>query len=143
VGGGDFSPYSNCVLAARGGLRPPAGAAAMQSINIAVITPAFMTALFGTGLLCLVLLAWGLADLDEAYAGWLVAGGAIYFIGEVALTLGYHVPRNNALARVEPASEEGARVWSTYLREWTRGNHVRAAAGLVACALFALALQAG
>jgi uncharacterized membrane protein len=141
--GGVFFAFSNFVMQALGRLRPSEGAAAMQSINITVITPAFMTALFGTGLLCLVLIAWGFADLDEPYAGWLIAGGAIYFIGEVVVTLGYHVPRNNALAGVDPASEEGARVWSTYLREWTRMNHVRAAAGLAAAALFAVALQAG
>ena len=141
--GGVFFAFSNFVMEALGRLRPSEGAAAMQSINITVITPAFMTALFGTGLLSLVLVAWGLAELDEPYAGWLVAGGAIYFVGEVVATLGYHVPRNNALARVDPESEEGARVWRTYLVEWTRANHVRTVAGLAACAVFALALQAG
>jgi uncharacterized membrane protein len=90
-----------------------------------------------------VLIAWGLADLDEPHAGWLIAAGAIYLVGEIATTAGYHVPRNNALARVDPESEEGARVWRTYLVEWTRMNHARTAAGLAACALFAVALQAG
>jgi uncharacterized membrane protein len=141
--GGVFFAFSNFVMNALGRLRPSEGAAAMQSINITVITPAFMTALFGTGLLSLVLVAWGFADLDEPYAGWLIAGGAIYFAGEVVVTFGYHVPRNNALARVDPESEEGTRVWRTYLVEWTRANHVRTVAGLAACALFALALQAG
>jgi uncharacterized membrane protein len=108
-----------------------------------VITPTFMTALFGMGLVSLVLIVWGLVDLDEPYAGWLIAGGVIYVIGEIATTGGYHVPRNNALARVDPESEEGARVWKTYLVEWTRMNHVRTAAGLASAALFAVALQAG
>jgi uncharacterized membrane protein len=44
---------------------------------------------------------------------------------------------------VDPESEEGARVWGTYLVEWTRMNHVRTVAGLAAAGLFALALQAG
>jgi uncharacterized membrane protein len=108
-----------------------------------VINPLFMTALFGTGLASLVLIGWGIADLDEPYAGWLIAAGAIYVGGIIATTAGYHVPRNNALARVDPASEEGARVWRTYLVEWTRMNHVRAAAGLASAALLAVALQAG
>jgi uncharacterized membrane protein len=141
--GGVFFAFSNFVMKALGRLRPSEGAAAMQSINITVITPTFMTALFGTGLLGLVLIVWGLADLDEPYAGWLIAGGAIYFVGEIATTMGYHVPRNNALARVDPESEEGARVWSTYLVEWTRMNHVRTVAALAASGLFAVALQAG
>ena len=57
-----------------------------------------MTALFGTGLASVVLIGWALADLDEPYAGWLIAAGTIYVIGEIATTGGYHVPRNNALA---------------------------------------------
>jgi uncharacterized membrane protein len=141
--GGVFFAFSNFVMKALGRLRPSEGAAAMQSINITVITPAFMTALFGTGLASLVLIGWGFADLDEPYAGWLIAAGAVYFIGDIATTMGYHVPRNNALARVDPDSEEGARVWSTYLVEWTRMNHVRTVSGLAACALLAVALQAG
>jgi uncharacterized membrane protein len=141
--GGVFFAFSNFVMKALGRLRPSEGAAAMQSINITVITPTFMGALFGTGLASLVLIGWGIADLDEPYAGWLIAAGAIYVIGEIATTGGYHVPRNNALARVDPESEEGARVWQTYLVEWTKMNHVRTGAGLTACALFAVALQAG
>jgi uncharacterized membrane protein len=141
--GGVFFAFSNFVMRALERLPPSEGAAAMQSINITVITPTFMTALFGMGVVSLVLIGWGLADLDEPYAGWLIAGGAIYLIGEIVTTLGYHVPRNNALARVDPQSEEGARVWRTYLVEWTRMNHVRTVAGLAAAGLFAVALQAG
>ena len=141
--GGVFFAFSSFVMEALGRLRPSEGAAAMQAINITVINPLFMTALFGTGLASLVLAVWGLADLDEPYAGWLIAAGAIYLIGEIALTMGYHVPRNNGLARADPESEEGARVWRTYLVEWTRGNHVRTVAALVSCALLAVALQAG
>ena len=141
--GGVFFAFSNFVMKALGRLRPSEGAAAMQAINITVINPLFMTALFGTGLTSLVLLVWGLVELGEPYAGWLIAAGAIYFVGEVLLTGGYNVPRNNALARVDPESEEGARVWLTYLVGWTRANHVRTVAGLAACALLAVALQAG
>jgi uncharacterized membrane protein len=141
--GGVFFAFSTFVMKALGRLRPSEGAAAMQAINITAINPLFMTALFGTGLTSLVLLVWGLVELGEPYAGWLIAAGAIYFVGEVLLTGGYNVPRNNALARVDPESEEGARVWLTYLVGWTRANHVRTVAGLAACALLAVALQAG
>jgi uncharacterized membrane protein len=141
--GGVFFAFSNFVMQALGRLRPSEGAAAMQAINITVINPVFMTALFGMGPLSLALAGWGLVDLDEPYAGWLIAAGAIYVIGEIVVTGAYHVPRNNALARVNPESEEGGHVWRTYLVEWTRGNHIRTVAGLAACALFAVALQAG
>jgi uncharacterized membrane protein len=141
--GGVFFAFSTFVMEALARLRPSEGAAAMQAINITVLTPLFMTPLFGTGLLCLVLLVWGFIELDEPYAGYLIAAGALYLVGEIVTTGAYHVPRNNALARVDPASEEGARVWRTYLVEWTRMNHVRAAAGLVSAALLAVALTGG
>jgi uncharacterized membrane protein len=141
--GGFFFAFSGVVMQALERLRPSEGAAAMQAINIAAPRPPLMIALFGTGLLCLVLLVWGLVDLDEPYAGYLIAAGVVYLVGEIGLTGGYHVPRNNALARVDPASPEGERVWATYLVEWTRMNHVRTVAGLASAALFALALQAG
>jgi uncharacterized membrane protein len=141
--GGVFFAFSNFVMEALGRLRPSEGIAAMQAINVTVINPLFMTALFGTGLVSLVLVAWGLADLGESYAGWLIAAGVIYVLGEVALTMGYHVPRNNAIAQVDPNSEEEERVWRTFLVEWTRGNHLRTVAALASCGLFAVALQAG
>jgi uncharacterized membrane protein len=143
LNGGVFFAFSTFVMKALGRLPPSEGAAAMQAINVAAPTPIFMLALFGTGVLGLVLAIWGLVDLDEPYAGYLIAGGVVYFVGEVVMTGAYHVPRNNALARVDPASPEGQRLWERYLVDWTRGNHVRTVAGLAAAALFTLALQAG
>jgi uncharacterized membrane protein len=143
LNGGFFFAFSNSVMEAFGRLRPSEGARAMQTINVTVINPLFMTALFGTGLACLVLVVWGIADLDEPYAGWLISAGAVYLVGIIGLTGAYHVPRNNALAAVDPESPEGERVWQTYLVEWTRMNHVRTVAGLAASALLAVALQAG
>src|SRR5918992_1573611 len=86
--GGVFFAFSNFVMKALGRLRPSEGAAAMQAINVTVINPLFMTALFGTGLTSLVLLVWGLAELDEPFAGWLIAAGGVYVGGGGVLTGG-------------------------------------------------------
>jgi len=115
----------------------------MQSINVTAVTPAFMTALFGTGALCVAVIVAGLAGLDEGYGAWLVAGGALYLAGSIVVTTLYHVPRNNALAVVDPATPEAARLWERYLHEWTRGNHARAAAGIAASALLVIGVDAG
>ncbi len=64
----------------------------------------------------------------------------MYLLGPIGLTMGYHVPRNNALAAVDPESIEGAQLWSRYQAEWTRWNHVRVAAGLAAAALLTISL---
>jgi uncharacterized membrane protein len=141
--GGVFFAFSNFVMKALGRLDPAKGAAAMQSINVTVINPLFMTAVFGTTLVCIVIAVWALTVLDEDYAPYLLGGAALYVIGVAGMTIGFHVPRNNALARVDPHSAEGADVWRRYLREWTAGNHVRTVSGLAAVAALIVALHLG
>ena len=142
--GGVFFAFSNFVMKALGRLRPSEGAAAMQSINITVITPTFMTALFGMGLVSLVLIGWGFADLDEPYAGWLHRRrGDLPDRRDRDRRAPITCRATTRSRESDPESDEGARVWSTYLAEWTRMNHVRTVSGLAACALFAVALQAG
>jgi uncharacterized membrane protein len=48
--GGVFFAFSTFVMRALARLQPKEGIAAMQSINITVINPWFMTALFGTAI---------------------------------------------------------------------------------------------
>jgi uncharacterized membrane protein len=52
---GVFFAFSSFVMKALARLPPAQGIAAMNSINVAVITPVFMTALFGTSAACLLL----------------------------------------------------------------------------------------
>ncbi|MGI9557463.1 MAG: DUF1772 domain-containing protein [Solirubrobacterales bacterium] len=137
---GIFFTFSSFVMAALARLQPARGNEAMQSINVVAVTPAFMTALFGTAAACAVLAVWGIFTLDESYGIYLLLAGAVYLFGTIGLTIGYHVPRNNALAATDPDSSEGASYWSRYLAEWTRLNHVRAAAAFVAAALLTIAL---
>jgi uncharacterized membrane protein len=89
---------------------------------------------------CVALTIAALIWLDEPYAGYLLAGSAIYLLGTIALTIGYHVPRNEALAKVEPDSVDAAGHWSGYVADWTRWNHVRGAAALAAAGVFTAAL---
>ena len=117
------------------------GIAAMQSINLTAVTPVFMTALFGSAVLCVAVAIWSVADWNDTFGPYLLAGTALYLLGPVGLTMGYHVPRNNALAKLDPTAEEAATYWARYLAEWTRWNHVRVAAGLAAAAAFTVALQ--
>jgi uncharacterized membrane protein len=82
---------------------------------------------------------WGIFTLDESYGVYLLIGGALYLAGTIGLTIAYHVPRNKALDAVDPSSAEAAGVWSRYLEEWTRWNHVRVAAALAAAAILTVA----
>jgi len=64
-------------------------------------------------------------------------------VGTVLVTMVFNVPRNDALAAVDPASAEGARLWARYVVEWTAWNHVRTAAALAAATLLTVALYLG
>ena len=138
---GALFAFSSFVMSALARLPAAQGIAAMQSINVQAVTPAFMTALFGTAVACGALGVWALADWDDSYGPWLLAGSALYLAGPVGLTMTYHVPRNNALAAVEPTSKDAEAHWRRYIADWTRMNHVRVAAGLVAAAALILALH--
>lgn len=137
---GFFLAFSIVVMKALA-LRPaPQGIAAMQSINIVVINPIFFTAFFGTAAACLVLAVSTLFRWHRPGAAYLVAGSLLYLVGTILVTILFNVPRNNALAAVDPTSSEGAHVWATYLSNWTAWNHVRTIAALAAAASFTRAL---
>jgi uncharacterized membrane protein len=139
VAGGVFFAFSNFVMRALGRIPAAEGIRAMQEINVTVINPWFMTALFGTGVACLAVIVVTLAEWESSYGPYLVAAGAVYVVGTVVVTMALNVPRNEALARVEPGGGEGDAVWGRYLVEWTRWNSVRTFASLATTA----ALMAG
>jgi uncharacterized membrane protein len=112
----------------------------MNSINVTVITPTFMTALFGTGLICLVLIAAALFGWSQPGSYWLLAGAVIYLVGNPIVTMVFNVPLNDALAAVDPASASGAAVWANHLSEWVMWNHVRTITAIVSMACFIMAL---
>ncbi|ESZ75018.1 MULTISPECIES: DUF1772 domain-containing protein [unclassified Mesorhizobium] len=140
VVGGVFFAFSNFIMAALARLPVPQGIAAMNSINITVITPTFMTALFGTGLLCLVLIAAVLMGWSQSGSYWLLAGAVIYLIGNPIVTMVFNVPLNDALAAVDPASANGAAVWANHLNQWVMWNHIRTITAIVSMACFMFAL---
>ncbi|CAN7291570.1 DUF1772 domain-containing protein [Mesorhizobium amorphae] len=138
--GGVFFAFSNFVMPALVRLPAPGGIAAMNSINVTVITPLFMTALFGTGLVCLVLIAGAIIGWGQPGSFWLLAGALLYLVGNPIVTMVFNVPLNDALAAVDPASSNGAAVWTNYLSKWVMWNHVRTITAIVAMACFIFAL---
>ncbi|MFF7247954.1 DUF1772 domain-containing protein [Embleya sp. NPDC008237] len=138
--GGVFFGFSSFVMAGLGRLPAAQGAAAMRSINVTAVTAPFMAGLFGTALLCVGLGIAAVVSWGEAYAVYLLVGAVLYLVGTIVLTGGYHVPRNNALAAVEPNSAAEERLWAGYLADWTRANHVRALSGIAAAACLVMAL---
>ena len=138
---GVFFAFSAFVMGGLARLAARQGIAAMQAINVAAITPAFMAALFGTALACGALVVSSFLVWGEPFAGYLLAGGALYLLGTIGPTGVYHVPRNEALAEIEPSSTGAEDHWSRYLRGWTAWNHLRFAAALGASATLIIALR--
>ncbi|MCU1611308.1 MAG: hypothetical protein QOH09_3305 [Pseudonocardiales bacterium] len=137
---GVFFGFSAFVMDGLGRLPAPQGIAAMQSINISAVRPAFMTALFGAAAACLALVVWSLLAWGQRGSALLLVGAALYLVGTIGLTIVYHVPLNDALATVDPNSAAAAGRWAGYLADWTRWNHVRTAAALAAAAAFTVVL---
>ncbi|MCA8918407.1 MAG: DUF1772 domain-containing protein [Planctomycetes bacterium] len=129
---GMFYAFSTFIMNALRRLPTAGGIAAMQQINITVITPWFMGAFFGTAVLCLVLGAAALLDWKGTTSILLLSGSGLYLIGTIAVTIAFNVPRNDALAAVEAGDAAATNLWSTYLSEWTIWNHVRTAAAIAA-----------
>jgi uncharacterized membrane protein len=132
--------FSAFVMNGLGRLPAAQGIAAMQSINISAVRPAFMAALFGAAAACLALVVWSLLTWGQRGAAALLVGGVLYLVGTIGLTIVYHVPLNDALAIVDPTSADAAGRWGGYLEGWTRWNHVRTAAALAAAAAFTVRL---
>lgn len=139
--GGVFFAFSTFVMRGLGRLSAAQGMAAMQQINVTAVSPAFMVGLFGTAVGCAGLAVQGVRTWGERPAALLVGGAALYLVGTIGLTIAYHVPRNDALAALDPAAAGSADAWAAYLADWTRANHVRTVSALAAAGAFALALR--
>jgi uncharacterized membrane protein len=142
ISGGVFFGFSTFVMRALGRLPTPQAIAAMQSINRYAPNPWFMTALLGTGAAAVPLAVSGLRHLDEPSSTALLIGSGLY-LGGVVLTIAYHVPRNDALAAMDPTGAGAAQFWTRYLREWTAWNHVRTATSVGGAIAFLVAARGG
>jgi uncharacterized membrane protein len=134
---GLYFAFSAFVMSALGRIEPAAGIAAMNSINRVILRSTFMPLFFGTTVLALVLGILAALQWEGPRSASILAGAVLYLGGMFACTMAFNVPLNNAL---QGAGPEQGRVWERYLRDWTRWNHVRTVASLVATALFVIAL---
>ncbi len=138
--GGVFFAFSAFVMKALGRLPSREGIVAMQSINTAAPTPWFMTALFGTAAASVALGVSALFRPDEPASRYHLVGSTLYVVG-LLVTILYHVPRNVALATVDPNAPDAGGYWLRYIAGWTAWNHVRTALSVAAAATLATSLR--
>ncbi|MFF5368708.1 DUF1772 domain-containing protein [Streptomyces sp. NPDC013187] len=137
---GVFCGFSTFVMRGLGMLPPAQGVAAMNAINVAAVTLPFMILFLGSAALCAVIAVVTFVLWPDEGTVELLVGSALYLFGSFGLTMVANVPRNDALARLEPGTPEAAAYWPVYLREWTLWNHVRTAASAGAAVAYVLAL---
>lgn len=138
---GVFLAFSSFVMAALARIENPSGIAAMQSINITVINPVFMSLLFGSGLVSMGLATWQWWYSPDPGVMLMVAGAAIYVIGVLGITMVFNVPMNDQLAALDPRVAEASDYWRFYLQNWTFWNHGRCLAGIASAALMILSTE--
>jgi uncharacterized membrane protein len=137
---GVFFAFSTFVMPALARLPPEQGVAAMQSINVTVLSRWFMGTLFGTAALCVWLAVASLKLRSDSGVVLGLVGSGAYLVGAILVTIACNVPRNEALAAIRPDGAEAAELWPRYIAQWVAWNHVRTGATLAASAILILAM---
>ena len=133
--GGIFYAFSSFVMRALGRIDPAEGLRAMQAINVAVINPWFMSVFLGCTLLSAGVGVASLLRWEDPGAGLRLGASVLYVVGCFGSTIVFNVPLNNGLE-----TDGSTAFWARYLREWTRWNHVRTIAAILAAVLFTVSL---
>ena len=138
--GGAFFAFSSFIMKALARVPSSEGIAVMQSINVVVINPSFIGAFIGTALLSIAVIILVLINGIQPATSFFIGGAASYFVGTFLVTMFGNVPLNNQLADASATDPDVAALWTHYLDRWTKWNHVRTAAAIVASLLFTLGL---
>ena len=136
---GLFFVFSFSVMNALAQMPANEGMKAMQLINRTILNTVFLSAFFGTALACLLVAIISAWQRPPDF-GWVIAGACMYLVGGFMVTAFFNVPLNNSLDKLssdDPASHEE---WTHYLKLWTRWNHLRTAACILACVLLTIGL---
>ena len=101
--GGIFFAFSSFVMKALARVPAAEGIAAMQSINVVVLNPSFLSAFIGTAVLSLGAGGLALAGWGRPSASFFLGGAILYVVGTVLVTGLGNVPLNDQLAAVAAA----------------------------------------
>ena len=142
VSGGVFFGFSTFVMKALDRLPASQAIAAMKSINAYAPNPLFMTVLFGSAAAAVPLAVSAVRNLDRPGSKLLMAG-ALLVIAPVVITAAYHVPRNDALALVDPTTGDATRAWSRFFGGWNAWNHVRTVTSIAGAIALAFGARSG
>lgn len=137
---GVFFAFSGFVTQGIDRLPAEDAARAMRGINVTAVRAPLMLALFGTGLVMLVVLGFAFTGALGDATWWAVTAAAVYLVGAIVVTGAANVPRNNRLAAATNEAGPLASAWNEFRPGWQAWNHVRTIACAAACVGFAIAL---
>lgn len=139
---GVFGIYGNAIMPGLRRTDDRTFVAAFQSIDRAIINPAFMATFFGALVLTALAALLHLTGDRRPVLPWIGAAFALYLFVFV-ITIGVNVPRNNeikAAGEVDRMTDlHGVRARFEEAR-WVRWNHLRTLASTIAFGLLAWAL---
>lgn len=129
VTGGSLYAFSTFVMPALDRLSGTDAITAMQAINIRAPRSLLMLPLVASIVGTVFVGAYTLLRPETPYRVLLLVGVALGVIAFV-ITPAYHIPHNDALAKVDPHAADAAAQWVDYSVAWTRWNHARTLAYL-------------
>lgn len=138
---GVYLAFSTFVMPGLRKQSPSSAISAMNSINKAApSSPLLMLMLFGTGIVSVLVMIAGIHRHDAATV-WQIAGAVLYLLS-VLILVGYHVPHNNQLMKVDPNSPGAGATWSHFYSAWMAWNHARTLTAFGGATSLVLALRA-
>jgi len=135
---GLFFIFSNTVMTALSKMPDAEGIRAMQQINRVILNPLFLVFFTGTAILSIGITILGLIGWGLFASTWFLSAACLNFFGTFFYTIARNVPLNEKLEKIVP--EEASAFWQVYLKDWTRYNHHRAIASVLAVALYGVGL---
>jgi uncharacterized membrane protein len=136
--GGLLFAFSTAVMQALARQAVESGIRTMQAINVVILNPLFLSMFLGTAAASAALLVASLVAPSMPGAALRSMGSVLYLVGVVGVTAAVNVPLNNRLEALDASSPEAAHFWPSYVRRWTRWNHVRTVCALLASVLLTL-----
>lgn len=140
--GGLLYSYSSFTMRGLRTLPAREAVLAMQAVNLVGPRGAFVVILMGTAAGSAALGIHAVIRHDQPGWGWRLAGAVLY-LATIAVTAGFHIPRNNAMALINAESVTVDGAWRDYIGPWVVGNHVRVVTCLGAIAAYAISLIPG
>jgi uncharacterized membrane protein len=126
--GGVLFAFSTFVMPGLDAAPPSAAISTMQEINRAAPRSLLALDMMATLVLCIVVALVAALSIRSGggVGSVLLLVGAVLYVVSFAITVMYHIPRNNELDGVLATGPHAAQAWHDFARPWELWTHARA-----------------